>query len=340
MSQVNAPPPVTVPLSVWTGDRMVIWGGVDAAGPVSTGGRYDPVYDVWKPITTSGAPSARFGVSVVWTGDRMIVWGGYSPGNVFPNSGSRYDPKTDTWSPTAGAPQARADHAAVWTGTRMLVWGGYTSAPDVDPDLNTGGIYDPVANSWAPMSTAGAAFKRHTPAAVWTGDRMVIWGGLAGGYSSSGGSYCGVFPAHFYPDADHDGYGGSGSSLITCTQPAGYVLQPGDCADWDAGIWTIPSEARDVRFNVDTTTLAWTAPAEPGAVSNVYDAIRSSSPADFTASATCLLTDSPSLFVTDETVPPAGATLSYLVRSQNGCLLGSNLGNASNGDPRLGLNCP
>ena len=63
----------------------------------------------------------------------MILWGGnedYTP-NVFElllrvNTGGRYNPNTDTWTPTSttGAPTARDLHSAVWTGTTMIVWGG------------------------------------------------------------------------------------------------------------------------------------------------------------------------------------------------------------------------
>jgi len=68
----------------------------------------------------------------------MIVWGGYTSPNAL-NTGGRYDPANDTWTPTgtgANVPTPRYDSRAVWTGTEMLVWGGF--AP---PALGTGGRY-------------------------------------------------------------------------------------------------------------------------------------------------------------------------------------------------------
>ncbi|MCU0479113.1 MAG: hypothetical protein MUE92_10305, partial [Chloroflexi bacterium] len=69
-----------------------------------------------------------------------------------------------------GAPAARHWHTAVWTGSRMIVWGGYASGAGW---LNSGGTFDPEANSWAPMPT-GRVRGRHV--AEWTGSRMIVWG--------------------------------------------------------------------------------------------------------------------------------------------------------------------
>ncbi len=54
----------------------------------------------------------------------------------------------------------------------MIVWGGYNGNA-----LNDGGQYDPVANAWAATTTAGAPSGRDSHTAVWTGSRMIVWGG-------------------------------------------------------------------------------------------------------------------------------------------------------------------
>ena len=59
----------------------------------------------------------------------------------------------------------------------MIVWGGVgtITASDI---YNTGGRYDPVANSWLPTSTnSGVPNLRQDHTAVWTGSEMIIWGG-------------------------------------------------------------------------------------------------------------------------------------------------------------------
>jgi N-acetylneuraminic acid mutarotase len=236
--------------AVWTGTEMIVWGGSDKTGVLDTGAAYDPRTDTWRAISTANAPERRGGHSAVWTGSAMIVWGGVG---VFPRpstdnldkvlgDGFAYDPVTDTWTPiaaltgltarahcavwtgasmivwggrdgyanristqdtggvytaatnswspttTTGAPLSRMAHTGVWTGARMVVWGGVTSA--FTPPLQTGGRYTPASNSWNVTSTTGAPDARSDHTAVWTGSRMIVWGGLdAAGYLADGGAY-------------------------------------------------------------------------------------------------------------------------------------------------------
>lgn len=83
----------------------------------------------------------------------------------------------DTWATvqSSGAPSRREAHTSVWTGSEMIVWGGYDVTTLLD--TNTGGRYNPATDSWSPTSTTGAPDARDTHTAVWTGAKMVIWGG-------------------------------------------------------------------------------------------------------------------------------------------------------------------
>ncbi|HEU5182450.1 MAG TPA: MopE-related protein [Candidatus Polarisedimenticolia bacterium] len=188
MSLVNAPQDRRGHTAIWTGNVMVVWGGI-AGSVVNTGGRYDPVADSWSPTSLAGAPSARSGHSAVWSGSRMIVYGGTAPsGSPSPNffsTGGRYDPVTDTWTPTSVPTffhPDRAGHTAVWTGTEMIVWGGYYIPPNVPQGifgLNSGGRYNPATDTWIdtpPVSFAQSERAHHS--AVWTGSEMIIWGGV------------------------------------------------------------------------------------------------------------------------------------------------------------------
>jgi hypothetical protein len=86
------------------------------------GGCFD---DAWA--ATAIAPFKRAEHTAVWTGTEMIVWGGaYTGATVYPNTGGRYNPSTDSWTATstANAPSGRSGHAAVWTGSEMIIWGG------------------------------------------------------------------------------------------------------------------------------------------------------------------------------------------------------------------------
>jgi N-acetylneuraminic acid mutarotase len=172
--------------AVWTGSRMIVWGGWNGSAYLNDGGQYDPLVNTWTPTTTTGAPSGRYFHTAVWTGSRMIVWGGYNFPS-FLNDGGQYDPVANAWTATTttGAPSVRAGHTAVWTGSKMIVWGGYGGG-----FLNDGGQYDPVGNSWTPTTTTGAPPIRDTHTAVWTGSRMIVWGGRNGSADlNDGGQY-------------------------------------------------------------------------------------------------------------------------------------------------------
>lgn len=341
--------------AVWTGTRMIVWGGnAQTVGGMDTGGVYDPVADDWhvtnlgsicqvgsnaghgcqtddgcpgacsgganagaacttsqdcfggcsvnsavhcvsntdcssqglgkctspSPGTCSGGgpgacqagafhPPAMANLTAVWTGSRMIVFGG--AGNV----GARYDPVTDTWSPTSitNAPSGQYT-PGVWTGTQMIVWsnpgGRYDPATDTwssmnmsgapsgrtfgtsvwtgdemivwgggsPSGLNTGGRYRPSTNTWTPTSTgANVPSARAAHSAAWTGSEMMVWGGFPS--TNTGGRYCATSAcavSPWYRDADGDGYGVSSVSVLSCAQPPGYVAAPGDCNDAAAGI--------------------------------------------------------------------------------------------------------
>jgi putative metal-binding protein/Kelch motif protein len=189
-STINAPSPRVGYTAVWTGSRMVVWGGhgIDSSSSASTrtGGRYDPATDLWTSTSTDNAPSARDWHTAEWSGSMMLVWGGYD-GSTLLNTGGRYDPATDTWTSMSviNAPSARSGYSSVWAGTCMVVWGGGGNGGP-DGDLNSGGRYDPVTDTWTATSTTNAPTARTGHTAVWTGSRMIVWGGFHISYFYSG----------------------------------------------------------------------------------------------------------------------------------------------------------
>lgn len=202
--------------AVWTGTELIFWGGVVPSGlsspnaPVSAinrGVKFNPTTGVWTPISTQGAPQARFDHTAVWTGSEMIIFGGESTGTtsfgVALNTGGRYNPATDTWSyltPLVSSPGNAADnrrgHFAFWTGSKMLVWGGsdiadYFAASNNVNHKQQGKIYDPVMNAWSEMSmTPGELNTGGYFTGVWTGSQMIIWAGQPG---SAGPAYAGRY---------------------------------------------------------------------------------------------------------------------------------------------------
>jgi N-acetylneuraminic acid mutarotase len=55
----------------------------------------------------------------------------------------------------------------------MIVWGGRST----DGYLNTGGKYNPAADTWTATSTTDSAEARVYHTAIWTGTEMIVWGG-------------------------------------------------------------------------------------------------------------------------------------------------------------------
>ena len=163
--------------AVWTGTRMIVWGGMPESG-LGSGGIYDPETGSWSAMSTDNSPSARKYHTAVWTGTEMMVWGGYDGVSIYLNSGGKYDPAADSWTDisTDNAPSARGLHSAVWTGSEMIVWGGRPSS--LWTGLRSGGRYDPAADNWTATSTQDAPGPRFYHTAIWTGERMITWGGI------------------------------------------------------------------------------------------------------------------------------------------------------------------
>ena len=407
--------------AVWTGSQMIVWGGIDPYAlpdPIAfaTGGRYNPSTNQWQPTLLAGAPAAREGHSAVWTGTRMVVWGGFGgavaacnccePGTGtgcndsdceslvcgfdpfccdvkwdsicaeeagslcnccatfdaaqdYLDTGGRYDPVANAWSPTAtvGAPSARLNHTAVWTGTRMIVWGGNRGG-QLPPG---GGRYRPDTNTWQPTTTEGMPLPRTEHAAVWTGEHMIVWGGLYGNdWLASGGRYLQVdsdgdgtvnvddnCPLASNPDqldTDDDGLG----DVCDADDDGDGVADGDDCAGVDGGVWQLPGEVTGLTLShtggvLGTTTLVWSAPADPGGRSLVYDTVSSLVAGDFEIterSTECVETDDGfDTEASDASTPGTGVVRFFLTRAGNACGDGP-AGENSAGRLRAVRSCP
>lgn len=186
ISTTNAPAGRSASL-VWTGTEMIAWGGCTGSPfcttGYSSGGRYDPDSNSWTPTSTTNAPGAVWEHKAVWIGNEMVVWGGYN-GTTYTNTGSRYDPVSDAWSPinTLNAPVARSQYQLFWTGSEILIWGGWGASGSTQ--TRSGGRYNPVADSWTPISTVDSNSYRTFHKTIWTGVEMIAWGGVGDGWVS------------------------------------------------------------------------------------------------------------------------------------------------------------
>jgi hypothetical protein len=177
LSQLDGPTARRGHTAVWTGTEMIVWGGFSGRTAVGTGGRYDVGAQSWRSVNNSGAPSARDSHLSVWTGTRMLIWGGRD-GSALAASGAQYHPDTDSWAPlpVANEPVLRMSAAGVWAGDRWLVWGGVAST---GYEQSGGQLLCPDGSpsEWKVMSTEGAPSGREGHALVWTGSRLLVWGG-------------------------------------------------------------------------------------------------------------------------------------------------------------------
>ncbi len=165
---------------VWTGNELIVWGGVTSGVPLSVGRRHNPTNNFWSAISDVNAPQARSQHTAVWTGTEMIIWGGSFSAVELPlNTGARYNPASNSWTPmsTNNAPSGRRGHTAIWTGSEMIVWGGGQSTFE---QFNDGARYNPATDTWAPLPAVGSPGARWNHTAVWTGNEMLVWGGLSG----------------------------------------------------------------------------------------------------------------------------------------------------------------
>jgi hypothetical protein len=179
--------------AVWTGQHMVIYGGMHHGDPFSestpTGSQYAPDTGYWT-VLPDGRGRARH--SAVWTGEKMIAFGGYSfwywdagqvvMSTLYQGLAEQFDPSTFAWSPLGASdpPDGRGRHSTVWTGSEMIVWGGARQIDCCDgivvvTPLQSGAIWTESSNTWRPMSIDSSPEETLDTPAVWTGMEMLIW---------------------------------------------------------------------------------------------------------------------------------------------------------------------
>ena len=175
--------------AVWMTDRMFIWGGHDGTGWNPVGGQFHPDHQRWFPVPMSPL-LAREDHVMLWTGRQVAIWGGrHAVGRL--GDGALFDPVQNRWTPIPpqGAPVARSAAAGVWTGSELIIWGGRTTLFEVGDGARLT-INNGMPTQWRPLSRMGAPPPRQNHTAVWTGDRMLTWGGIAGSVLlDDGGSY-------------------------------------------------------------------------------------------------------------------------------------------------------
>jgi hypothetical protein len=214
MSLVDVPMSADRMLAVWTGRLLV-------AFTASEGGVFDPCANRWRRASLVGMPShlPLYGDSLPYpaiaAGDRIVFLFPASYGNLAASSATMsaaiYDVAADRWSTVplgAGAPPVREGAVTVWTGKEIVLWGGVSSEQQGDRTVVTmhddGGRLDPATGRWTAMSKTRAPSPRSEPTSVWTGSRLVVFGGMQLGPACLPNQSCAVAPGGglYDPSAD------------------------------------------------------------------------------------------------------------------------------------------
>jgi hypothetical protein len=183
-------PPTTFPIGLWTGDRVVLFSGPDAAS-------YDPSTNTWQRLPSPVLPPHLPGWQVqrgwelaVSAGPgRILAWSGWGaqkqtgPNSSEGSAGSdlfRYDESTNRWTalgPTAAAISGPGE--GFWTGSRVLVLASVARAPldQGPPEPLMTASYD-FETGKATVMPAGALVANGLQ--VWTG--AALWSDRGAGY--------------------------------------------------------------------------------------------------------------------------------------------------------------
>jgi N-acetylneuraminic acid mutarotase len=153
---------------VWSGDELIEWGGGCCGDVSSDGAAYNPSTNSWRKIALPPVGGQQSPVGA-WTGKELVIFPGQDPDGK-PVGGAAYNPATNTWRGIGSKPRPAFGAHAVWDGYEVLVTGGTRAYT-----LSTGGLaYNPTTNRSRRLRSG---FGRSGPATVWTGRRLLVWGG-------------------------------------------------------------------------------------------------------------------------------------------------------------------
>ncbi len=205
ISNVGSPPAYRWDMSwAFGGGQLFTYSGF---GIQIGGWLYDLASDTWKQVTATNAPTPRANHASYYVNGRFFLWGGESLDTAadasVPNgnpltSGAYYDPQKDAWYPTQPSTgfAGTAYYATATSDTDFFVWGGTTDPHPwnsvVSNVTNAGALYNYATNSWKLISKVNAPDARMFAAAVWTGSKFVVYGGVGANKSfqyGTGGIY-------------------------------------------------------------------------------------------------------------------------------------------------------
>ena len=155
---------------------MLVAGGENGAGSLSSAALYDPATGSWTATTDMLAARSEHTATLLSSG-RLLVAGGHDPGGPPRPGAELYDPTARTWTSTAAMNNARKSHTAtlLHAGNVLVAGGLGPSGP-----LAASELYDPAAGQWTSTASLGLARAGHTATFQPSGRVMVAGGTVAG----------------------------------------------------------------------------------------------------------------------------------------------------------------
>ena len=157
----------------WTGTQMLGWGGGCCGDNIDDGAAYRPRTNSWRKLPAAPLAGRQSAMSA-WTGRELVIIGGSADGGKFAD-GAAYDPTTRRWRRIPPLPAPRWDGTATWDGRDVIVVGGKTTTTTGLRPLATVFAYRPSTNRWRRLPPMPRGRAGHV--AVWTGTRLLVWGG-------------------------------------------------------------------------------------------------------------------------------------------------------------------
>jgi WD40 repeat protein len=154
--------------------KVLVVGGANGAGPLSSAELYDPATGRWS--ITGSLLGARFEhtATLLPDGKVLVAAGGWNGGVL--NSAELYDPTSGNWSVTGSLNAAHFSHTAtLLPDGKVLIAGG--GSP-----LNTAELFDPNTGTWSITASLHTGRRYHT-ATLLPGGKVLVTGGFTGGFT-------------------------------------------------------------------------------------------------------------------------------------------------------------